>query len=483
MTDSPRMLNDQRLADALTELARQTDTAALMADVARAIETLPQKRRRGWLHGPWSRTLSMSASIALLLIGIGLLGAIAVGTGLVSLPSDPLPRPAPPVPQPTLSQTSPTPAETEPANQTSPPSPLPAAMGELAVNDGACGVIAIDPRTGDQQRVSEGFPNCYAPSNTTDLSWSPDGKILAIGFTFFCGGCGSNAAQAAIENEVDGIWLLNAATGEFQQLEKCPVNCNVEHLRWSPDGSQLAFVLSGDVLVADVASPESAHAVEGVAAQPVTDLSWSPDGQHLAIAAGGRIAIAAAGPSDAPDGLSDSTSWGMDQEIVGVDWAPDGDSLLITRPRSVAAVELTRQGQLPADPVVHVLNEVSEGEIAFGRWSVDGSRVAFTRASEPTFDDDISQEIWQRVEYWTMAANGDDAQRVYASQWDVVARSAPAWSPDSGSIAFTLVRLPPYHEAHTLIVPLRNEGPIIIRHGPPSGNYVGHPAWRRDGTP
>ena len=184
-----------------------------MVEVMRRVDALPQRQLGWWRHWPSGRALSVPMAVGALLLAFVLAGAVGLATGLIPQPPTLLPGPSPSMPQETV--------DPRPTVESPRPTPIPVGLGGIAVQGDGCAILGIDPDTGAIGRLSGGFPHCFPTANTMDLAWSPDGRTLAIAYTFSCGGCTSDVAHAAIDNKVDGLWLLHADSGEFEQIERC----------------------------------------------------------------------------------------------------------------------------------------------------------------------------------------------------------------------------------------------------------------------
>lgn len=109
--------------------------------------------------------------------------------------------------------------------------------------------------------------------NAYSLSWSPDGKYLAVGpIKPF-----EDTGQAVLEIWDTSTWKLTEMPGFTDHMK----NERFIHLAWKPDGSTLA--ISTDmhgVIVVDVKTGQITSQQTGFAGS-VLDVSWSPDGTRL----------------------------------------------------------------------------------------------------------------------------------------------------------------------------------------------------------
>ncbi|HEX3529651.1 MAG TPA: CARDB domain-containing protein [Thermoanaerobaculia bacterium] len=120
-----------------------------------------------------------------------------------------------------------------------------------------------------------------------------------------------------------GLWLLNPATGDLHLLRDNLGTFNNSSIRWSPDGSRLAFVAtspSQQVAVVDLAS-----FAEQDVDTAYTDVDWSPDSREilLTVAADGAAQVAR---YRLADGRTTQVTQGPLAHLNGR-WSPDGRSI------------------------------------------------------------------------------------------------------------------------------------------------------------
>lgn len=145
----------------------------------------------------------------------------------------------------------------------------------------------------------------------------------------------SVAAFAAGQN--GGLWLLGGGgalssvsvpSGMLTQLAL--VAGGVSVIAWSSDGSTAAVLSGAGALQVWNTTTGLTPVASGVAAQ--SGIAWAPDGGHLAFVASGQVMIASvnastAGPPAMVAGLSGATA---------LAWAPDGQRLAVATPSGVA---------------------------------------------------------------------------------------------------------------------------------------------------
>ena len=142
------------------------------------------------------------------------------------------------------------------------------------------------------------------------VDWSPDGAWLAFG-----------VSSVGVGNPYNGLHLFDPKTGEDRVIAEChpyPGECDWHDIDWSPNGSKLAYVSNGDLVVID----SNGTGRRTLVADPdARSPSWSPDGRRLAFAHewNGRFAVylmradgthrqllvdGASAPAWSPDGTS-----------------------------------------------------------------------------------------------------------------------------------------------------------------------------------
>jgi Tol biopolymer transport system component len=231
--------------------------------------------------------------------------------------------------------------------------------------------------------------------------WSPNGEFLAY--------------QA--ENRVH---VVNPDTGEsFGSFPR-----NSFDPSWSPDSKMVAYSIGtfDCVLAAYSLEGDSALSLAGVRGQ---DATWSPDGSRLAYVDDGRIIVADA---DGRNGVKVAqVDQGQDElEPWNLHWSPDGTSLSYmfygsdTYSTFVYIVDLTSQGNQ---------TRLGAPDHRIYAWSPDGRSIVY----QVQEDDDCHypDAIYVRN------ADGRNVPR------KVVRGESPSWSPDGSKIAFVQTTLSP----------------------------------------
>ncbi|HYW69302.1 MAG TPA: S41 family peptidase [bacterium] len=229
-----------------------------------------------------------------------------------------------------------------------------------------------------------------------------------------------------------GIWKLGLSDGEPTEVvitvasdlrwnEDLVLNLSsgVTQFAFSPDETQLALVVRGELFVCPFEDGEAGHArrVTSTAARE-KDPAWLPDGETLVFA-------------------SDRTG---DYDIYAVRSAEEGEPLL----SEALKFETTRLTDSPGDEFSPAL-------------SPDGETVAYMRGDRLL---------------WTMMADGRDQEQLVEEPGVL----HHAWSPDGQWLAFSRTTMG--HKEDVFIVPVEGGEPVDIS-GHPNDDF--QPRWSEDG--
>jgi Tol biopolymer transport system component len=248
------------------------------------------------------------------------------------------------------------------------------------------------------------------------LSWSPDGKTLAL------------SSRSSAE-ELVGIFLLPLQTRVPRRLTTPPADHRGDFLpTFSPDGRWLAFVrdrawAKRDLYVVPVTGGEPTRRTFDDT--NVDGLAWTPDGREIVFSSnrGGpkegapvnmrlwRVAAAAGEPRVVPE---------VGKDAHGVAVAPRGGQLAYVEARRDSHIWRIRRPGTPAERPVPARFCPSTQSEEFPQYSPDGRRVAFHSSRLGTF------EIW---------VCDSDGQRP-PIQVSRLGGGTPRWSPDSRTVAF-----------------------------------------------
>jgi Tol biopolymer transport system component len=129
---------------------------------------------------------------------------------------------------------------------------------------------------GDLRQLTDG------PYDDREPQWSPDGTRIAFASDRGTGG----TVPPNLRGSYD-IWTIDVATGALTPWTNSPT-LEEEEPAWSPDGTEIAFVVNNNQIEAVNAAGARRTLVPAVAGRTLFSPSWSPDGTQIAyIATGG----------------------------------------------------------------------------------------------------------------------------------------------------------------------------------------------------
>ncbi len=180
--------------------------------------------------------------------------------------------------------------------------------------------------------TSEKTPNLLIKGFKADINnvtWSPDSSKIMIGTV------GDSDLQGNISPAQVIIW--NATTGKELLTIDTP-NASRNGVSWSPDGKRLAiksgatiFSLTdeqapGQLQIVDAQNGKPQVSVEAASQYFREMIRWSPDGRSLSGLIGDEVAIweTATGKREKTLGYADS-----DKSVLSLAWSPDGSKLAV----------------------------------------------------------------------------------------------------------------------------------------------------------
>jgi len=244
-------------------------------------------------------------------------------------------------------------------------------------------------------------------------AWSPDGRRIAFQRAKFKG-------DVTLSNTSD-ICVIDLETGEVQQLTDNDLYEG--HPSWSPDGRQIAFEASTDLLWgrtqiyimdADGGNVRQLTSGFGEAREP----AWSPDGSRIAFVAAPTSGEPLVGPYHLyvvkpEDGAPQQLTSGSGDNWSPA-WSPDGKTLVVSRlhPDALVLVRADGSGE----------RVIMKGFTVYPTWSPDGQWIALCLGRP-----------WNKL--FTIRADGTEMKPLFEFEMDSSV-GQPDWSPDSAYVVF-----------------------------------------------
>jgi Tol biopolymer transport system component len=258
---------------------------------------------------------------------------------------------------------------------------------------GGYGLYLVRPDGSEDHLIPTGLPD-----STYKPDWSPDGRLIAFEY-------GQNDGE---------IWTMRPDGTDAKPLVTCvDMPCQwVDLPAWSPDGTELAYVRSDPgtvtgsegglvyVEVLDLRTGESRVVAKPAAggAEYIENGSprWSPDGTQIAIVVshyvyppadpllGSSVAVVSADGSEAaaPRVLTDPALFG-----AYPDWSPDGQRIVFNIYDLVSFQDTTKAANLytvrPDGTGLTQVTHFGENDTRATQpsWTPDGTRIIFTHIS------------------------------------------------------------------------------------------------------
>jgi dipeptidyl aminopeptidase/acylaminoacyl peptidase len=236
-----------------------------------------------------------------------------------------------------------------------------------------------------------------------DLQVRPDGREVAYE---------TKIIDEAADAYRSSITVVPVAGGDPVELVRATAQNTMP--RWSPDGTQLAFLSDRG------GGPPALHVIArggGEARlvkrfdQGIVSIAWAPDGKSL-------LATRTVDHEEPPDGDRQAARWvDRPRRAHRQRYKSDGSGFLLHGTTRLVSIRL-------ADGEVTELTGEAD-EIGSACYSPDGTQIAFAMNRNGARDS-------HRTDIWMMRADGSDRRRLTS---DLPSAASPAWSPDGKWIA------------------------------------------------
>ncbi len=231
--------------------------------------------------------------------------------------------------------------------------------------------------------------------------WSPDGKKVAFISNF---DTGSTQNLYVMEPEAPDQ-SVNLAV----QVTHFTLGQRIEEPVWSPDGTRLAFVVDGNVQVAN-ADGTTATPVNVAAGESPT---WAPEGGKIAYSYQEKVYAKNADGSGAATPLPNGDG-------VEPAWSPDGSRVALGAPARPGAVDLSLVDPSGAAPPITLK---SGAQFLFGSWSPSGAQIAY--------------QALEGTAYWRVANADGTGDHALPRMQDLNPNGpAPSWSPSGTRLVY-----------------------------------------------
>ncbi len=208
--------------------------------------------------------------------------------------------------------------------------------------------------------------------DTKSTQFKPFLSGISVEFVVFSND-GKSVAYVSYPEGV--LWRANLDGSHPIQLTEPPLH--PKSVRWSPDGSQIAFVdRTGDGVdaISVIASDGSGkpHRILPQDRKAETDPSWSPDGQKIAFSTSPNVGASAKSDLRVFDlATSKATALPESEGLLVPRWSPDG--------HFISAMTLDTVSLRLFDLSNGRWSKLDTGAVAFPEWSHDGHWIYYVR--------------------------------------------------------------------------------------------------------
>ncbi len=326
----------------------------------------------------------------------------------------------------------------------------------LRRSEGSGSIWRVPPIGGVERKLAES-PHYRRLGGTSgagqDLSWSPDGKFLAV-------------PDRESPEEPLAIFRVSVESGKKERLTSPPAQSPGDHSpAFSPDGRTLAFVREGGGFTANIYLMQVADGEPWRLTyndQPTRGLAWTPDGREIVFS----LQPGATGTNSSLWRIS--SLGGMPELLSGTAGdasypaiSRQGSRLIYSRRTSDVNIwrlelsGLTTARNRPTRLIASTRTDI------YPQISPDGERIAFES------DRSGSGEVW--------VCDRDGRGQVQLTSFVNVNAGYPSWSPDGRWVAFDAA--PEGHQDIYVISADGGSSRQLTTEG--SGELI--PSWSRDG--
>ncbi len=239
------------------------------------------------------------------------------------------------------------------------------------------------------------------------------------------------------DRPVSHVWIIDADGGNHRPV--LSGTASYSNVRWSPDGTRIAYVSSADSRGAELfvrwMDTGQTALLSNLPSSPGS-ISWSPDGKHLAFQMFVEDKPASlASPPARPEGAE----WAAPVKVIDkYPYRADGPGYLDVGFNHLFVIPA--EGGSP--------RQLTSGDHNHGgvlSWSPDSSMIAFSANRKDPIEDPFESEIWT-----VDVASGELTQRTDKNGPD----TSPQFSPDGESIAYLGIedQRMGYHNAHVYLL-------------------------------
>lgn len=239
------------------------------------------------------------------------------------------------------------------------------------------------------------------------------------------------------------IYTVDPDTGEERELTNGVRDYGSD---WSPDGTKIVYDSEGDagyqIVIADADGSNPVPIATGESP------AWSPDGTRIAYSGeDGSIWVVNADGSDAHPVTAGAAAGEGEGQDAAFDWnpawSPDGSAIAYTRTVAHRYAEMPNSQQRTdvALQELRIWNEVDDTDMALTDaythlggvdWSPDGSTLVFTGAPTLFHEETTNGIAWPRV--LTIPSSGGEVAAITPERERWI--GGATWSPDGDWIAF-----------------------------------------------